>query len=368
MIVASYNILADSYIRPEYYPGVPAEQLDPRNRRPVLLERVAELRAQVVCLQEVEHDVFEELRNRMPQMRGHYLQKGRGKPDGCATFVDEGLHVCGTDELRYPDGTGHVALLCSVLFGRRQVVVANTHLRWDAPEVPPHEQVGLAQMEQLIAAVRGRGDGSILCGDFNAGPDSGLVQAAIRAGYEDPWQGQCPPTFGARGSARCLDFMLHSPELHCLTHPVRFMAGAATLPTMFSFGEPSDHLPIKGTFRWVEAGPGDDCRCQGTKMVPAPKSSPRGLEPCPRCDPDNARPAAVPAGAMNVLGLGTDQARGRGEALPYGTHERDGNPADWPMLWWDQGGGGAWYWRRTDWPIVAVQRPDGSWERQSATY
>ncbi len=56
--VASYNILADSYINPAWYPGTDAELLDPAHRHPALVERIARMAADVICLQEVESDVF----------------------------------------------------------------------------------------------------------------------------------------------------------------------------------------------------------------------------------------------------------------------------------------------------------------------
>ncbi len=66
-------------------------------------------------------------------------------------------------------------------------------------------------------------------------------------------------------------------------------------------------------------------------------------------------PTMIPIGAMNVLGLEVG---------------RDASPLDWPMVFWDTPGGlkDRWYWRRNDWPIIAVQLKDGSWERQTATY
>lgn len=68
-------------------------------------------------------------------------------------------------------------------------------------------------------------------------------------------------------------------------------------------------------------------------------------------------PTRIPFGAMNALELADDG------------HTRDGSPLDWPVFWdnpdprFDE-----WFWRRTDKPIVAVQKPDGTWESQSVSY
>ena len=64
-------------------------------------------------------------------------------------------------------------------------------------------------------------------------------------------------------------------------------------------------------------------------------------------------PIVIPAGAMNVLGLGNE----------------DGSPLDYPVFWdtpTDEDE--KWCWRRSDRPIVAVQLENGSWECQGATY
>ena len=52
LAVASYNVLADAYVHPERYPGVPLVALDFMSREPLLLRRVAALGADVICLQE----------------------------------------------------------------------------------------------------------------------------------------------------------------------------------------------------------------------------------------------------------------------------------------------------------------------------
>lgn len=79
-------------------------------------------------------------------------------------------------------------------------------------------------------------------------------------------------------------------------------------------------------------------------------------------------PDTIPAGAANALGLG--EVETEDGTLPWGRHTQDLRAADWPELFWDHSpyAGGTWYWRRVDWPICAVQRQDGTWERQSATY
>ncbi len=87
--VASYNVLADAYINPRWYPDTPASILDPAWRELALVQRVVNLAADVICLQEVEPQRFAAMQDRLRQLgyEGRYAGKSGGKPDGCATFI-----------------------------------------------------------------------------------------------------------------------------------------------------------------------------------------------------------------------------------------------------------------------------------------
>lgn len=106
-------------------------------------------------------------------------------------------------------------------------------------------------------------------------------------------------------------------------------------------------------------------------MQPGSRGAPERLQlelTGSRVNTPSPMPAIIPAGAANALGLGELEAADG--TLPWAKHAQDLHAADWPELRWDHSpyAGGTGYWRRVDWPICAVQRPDGTWERQSATY
>lgn len=46
--VATYNVLATAYIRPEWYPFSPKALLDPFHRIPALVEHLVRLRADIL--------------------------------------------------------------------------------------------------------------------------------------------------------------------------------------------------------------------------------------------------------------------------------------------------------------------------------
>ena len=54
--LSTYNVLADAYVRPSFYPATPSQVLVPGQRLPSLLERLHHLDSEVLCLQEVAAD------------------------------------------------------------------------------------------------------------------------------------------------------------------------------------------------------------------------------------------------------------------------------------------------------------------------
>lgn len=258
--VASYNILADSYMNPAWYPGIDAVLLDPAHRHPALVERIVRLAADIICLQEVESDVFWLIDERLTAAgyEGKYVSKGGRKPDGCASFLKvDTVALCAVHTIYYADGSGTqpasgtIALITVVEHEGRQVGIATTHLKWDPPGTPPAKQVGLRQVRELLDARAGLAPGCsswIICGDLNVTPDSAVVQLLQTAGFCDAYAAH-PRAFtcNANRNARRIDFLFHSGDL---------VAEPAVLPTIDndtplpSAEQPSDHLAISAKFRW----------------------------------------------------------------------------------------------------------------------
>ena len=107
--ILTYNILADAYLRPEWYAQVAPALLEPGPRQAALLARLEAADADVLCLQEVEPGVYQALHAHLQTLgyRGYFLRKGRQRADGCATFIRwQKAPVQATIALRYAD-RGH---------------------------------------------------------------------------------------------------------------------------------------------------------------------------------------------------------------------------------------------------------------------
>lgn len=221
----SYNILSQELLQDNVYlyqhcrPGV----LPWSYRFPNLLAEIRLHRADILCLQEVQQDHFEDQIKPALQDLGYqceYKKRTGNKPDGCAVVFNSALFSLVSsnpveffragDALLDRDNVGQVVLLrpCTVSPDSTLpvVCVANTHLLYN----PRRGDVKLAQLAVLLAEL-GRlarlPDGStnpvLLCGDMNSTPSSPLyrfltrgrldyqgLQIGMVSGQEDPPRGQ----------------------------------------------------------------------------------------------------------------------------------------------------------------------------------
>jgi mRNA deadenylase 3'-5' endonuclease subunit Ccr4 len=252
IVIATYNVLAAAHVKPEFFPRVDPALFAPAERYPRIAERVLGLNADVVCLQEADRDLYELLVRRLGSQgyRGHWAQKGEGKPDGCATFVRAPWLLTGTYVLQFADGggshgrSGHVALIAAIARDGRRLVVANTHLKWYAPEKPEERRLSLAQAKELAALLKVNDSPRVLCGDLNAELGGPILETFASVGFADAHPSS-DATNNAGGVARKIDFLLHTAELVAVPRQTAHVADDTVLP---SDAEPSDHVPLVATF------------------------------------------------------------------------------------------------------------------------
>lgn len=259
--VASYNILANAYIRPVHYRRTPAMVLNPGWRISALVRHISSLATDILCFQEVETHTFAALRRHLGSLgyAAHYARKLGGRPDGCATFyrqdVFEALDV---RVIAYADGggtaadSGDVALVVWLRNAGRIVGIANTHLAWEPPETPPGAQRGIQEIRQLLTECESMADscqGWILCGDLNVTPDSEVVAVLEGAGFHYAHHGLAEIyTCNVNAQAKMIDYLFHSSTLRSEPHAVLRISDQTPLP---STEQPSDHLPIVARFYWT---------------------------------------------------------------------------------------------------------------------
>jgi mRNA deadenylase 3'-5' endonuclease subunit Ccr4 len=261
--VATYNILASAYIKPEWYAGVSEHLLRSESRVPAVARHVAALDADILCLQEVEPEVFAALTTHLEPLgyTGYYEQKGRGRPDGCATFFRTNAFALRlSHRLEYRDReaganshSGHVALLLALEHDGQLLGIANTHVRWSAPNTHRDEQVGYRQVVELLEACRRFEPPCrdwVVCGDFNYPPEAEAIGAMRDAGYgfahaERPHLRSAV----ANGRAKLIDYVFHTGGLRSRPLDPPPISDDTKLP---STDQPSDHLALVAHFDWLE--------------------------------------------------------------------------------------------------------------------
>jgi mRNA deadenylase 3'-5' endonuclease subunit Ccr4 len=258
--VASYNVLASAYVQRAWYRRSPLIVLDPAWRVPALVQHISNLGADILCLQEVEPEMFVALRTSLSE-RGYgaeYGRKSAGRPEGCALlYRREAFELMSVRAVIYTDGdgalpdTGDIALVALFQYGDNVLGMINTHLIWDPPATPRPAQRSLRQAQQLVAEYQrsaAEARGWIIGGDFNVTPFSEIVSVMKQADFRyahDGLDGVFTCNVGA--SARMIDYLFYSPSLHAAPMAPTRIDNQTVLP---SAEQPSDHVAIMATFDW----------------------------------------------------------------------------------------------------------------------
>lgn len=175
----TYNILCERYASKAKYGYVPDEVLSWKYRRQLVLDELNTLKADVICLQELDKHSYDEFFRHQLSLdgyKGYYAQKSRAETigdnarfvDGCGIFwkdkkyvlLDTQHLVLGRKAVERPgakasadmlnrvwqrDDIATVALLENRVTGSR-LIVANSHIYWD----PAFKDVKLIQAAVLL--------------------------------------------------------------------------------------------------------------------------------------------------------------------------------------------------------------------------
>jgi endonuclease/exonuclease/phosphatase family metal-dependent hydrolase len=234
--------------------------LTPEWRIPALAQHVAGLRADLLCLQEVEPETLARLRVELAASGYdvHYARNAGRRPDGLAMFYrKESFASVNASRLVFADGdgasadSGCIALIALFRVEDRLLGVINTHLLWDPPGSPLEAQRGYRQARQLLAEYRkleNTAGGWILSGDLNVTPDSALAAMIHDAGLAYAHRGlDAAVTCNVNREARMIDYLYHSAALDAAPERPTPIDHGTILP---SAEQPSDHVALAARFRW----------------------------------------------------------------------------------------------------------------------
>lgn len=253
--VTSWNVLANSYVRPEYYPNHSVEEIVSVERAENVIGCLKNMSSDVFLLQEVEYEQYQRIESALRALgyKGFFAPKAAGRPDGIATFFrSSSLNFLGAQTMYYLDGykegySGNVLQMIIIELEGKKLGLASTHILYDREGDASRCQAGKAQIMQLIKCLQRNKDVDswIIGGDFNGEVHLPRIQLMLSAGFIDLGQKSGDPTFG-HPFPRRIDYLFHSTEMDSTLLPVEFSWENEYLPTK---QWPSDHLPVQGVFR-----------------------------------------------------------------------------------------------------------------------
>lgn len=295
--IATWNLLAPSFAPASKYPWTSAADLDWGRRQGMIVERLAEIDADVVCLQEVEVALWDGLLDQLEALgyEGVLQETKRSHPVANAVLLRQGV-------LRVVRTESRSRALITVLESCSRSEARPKPLASPPPPSPPplylcnvHLEAGgdksstrLNQLRSLLRRVQFQQEADdaengplVIAGDFNfdrsadlyqllaqgALPQTATPTAAARKAAASPLLPlrdsylETPPPWGPalRSSfrnGRLLDFVWTSPSVSVVrTMPVSDVAGSTQPHQIPSRTHPSDHLPIGALMSWPGAPP-----------------------------------------------------------------------------------------------------------------
>lgn len=168
MFILSYNVLADCTTDYLLREGIPFEYLVREHRTPLVSDILKQADADVICLQEVDQQAFDDYSNALKETHTGVLHLHRRFGNAC--FWKNNLHVVSTVPYKFTDQSGRVAQCIDF----SDFVVYNVHLSFSFNTFQAEELVHL--MDKLKPV--------LVCGDFNASPASDTILKFTSMGFD----------------------------------------------------------------------------------------------------------------------------------------------------------------------------------------
>jgi CCR4-NOT transcription complex subunit 6 len=197
ILVMSYNIMAYNFTKIEWFPYCPPEYLHPRHRAPRILNEIEQVNADVLSLQECDHDLFVEFYKPNLEALGYncifkaasasrivtncIAYKNKLFREESWTYLDLNDELDKLDDSFCRHKEAIFVTLKHYATGK-SVVVANTHLFWNAE----FEYVKYGQMCMIVKLIQNKFPQLpiILCGDMNSTPNSNVIKYLYRKAPE----------------------------------------------------------------------------------------------------------------------------------------------------------------------------------------
>lgn len=283
MSLVSWNILASSYALPIKYPWSDPQDLDWTVREPRIIEKLASMDADVVCLQEVQVDLWQSLLSKLAKHGYHGVlqEMGRRHPVANAVLVREGLSIVRTESR----SRALITVIMDDEHSSSPLYLANVHL--DAGNTEESDVTRFNQIKSLCKRLQNQVSKDshhdetvdedptiIIAGDCNMLRDSAL-HTLLRTGVvptqdddirmttnistilplTDVYLHHSPNTQQMTyRSGHVLDYIWISDTVECkITLPLDDEATTVGPKAWPSVTQPSDHIAIGALLTWSGA-------------------------------------------------------------------------------------------------------------------
>jgi len=263
MKIIHWNVLANSLS--EHFPNVPSEFLTWNYRKELIIQKVVELQADIICLVEIDEihqNIFTNILTKYAQY--YYKKVSADNYDGCLTLVNcEKYQILTEKCIQLMEDRSQIAVICKLqdLHTGYIFTVISTHLK----AKPGFETVRLDQCKKIIQHIDYTDD-CILVGDFNDIPGSLCYNYLVNEckfvdSYADLYTKDAFTTFKKRDKVVCriIDYIFY--RSHTLQPVLRLeYLDKKDLPEIGlpSHTHPSDHVIIGTVFvNHEERGPKD---------------------------------------------------------------------------------------------------------------
>lgn len=189
ILVMSYNIMAYNFTKIEWFPYCMPEYLHPKYRAPRILNEIEGVDADVICLQECDHDLFLEFYKVNLESLGYTCIFKIASTNRIVTNViaykkklfkqEKWTYLDLNEDLEKLDDSfqKHKEALFLVLKHintGKSLVVVNTHLFWN----PDYDYVKYGETSKIVTHLEKNFPGlpAVFCGDFNSVPTSNILK------------------------------------------------------------------------------------------------------------------------------------------------------------------------------------------------
>lgn len=200
--VLSFNVLAEQYTKPAYFPYCDPKFLEFPYRMTLASEMLSQANADIICLQEV--DVFSDKEAKIGNPLNEYIlkhynvafqPKWQRSTDGVLIGVKKGLfsieksylidfnarfkeEFVGSEQSTFYKGQIAIVVHAYSETLKESLVIVNTHLFYDVY----YEDVQYFQIAEIIKEIENNyteKDNIIICGDFNSLPESNVINLVL---------------------------------------------------------------------------------------------------------------------------------------------------------------------------------------------